>query len=552
MSITVNSVQDKYVHTLNPVEIMLDTTRRVSTIGTYFTRTITWINAPTTDDVPFDITFDDINVEMLSDATPIATDGLHYRKQQGAESLADWVAHFNEDIQSNYEIATYFDITGGPTTTIFTAKEKGVAGNIVFNAIPGTITTDYTLGTETLGVDLVYRPNFKMFLEVWWMNGVENKFLSIEMLPVGDDWSSGKTIYNFSTYSARLEDILHGYARIKYPVGVLSLTQINLEDYHLIRYKMRYYEYEGDPPTGRYYYNNTNSDDWFFALKGGLNADVWPASTFFTDYVIPDYKFLTWAKRNKTVFPDEPVWLYWIHTRPTEPTGINNNGYVELVITYDDETTDTVQIQEWSSGGQEAVFYFAAGYNQVVLAEADSMKTVVSYTVQVFAEVESAAAAALTEIFSFVLQTNIRPNWRRYIIFRNALSGFDTIACTGERSEGLDVSKTMLQKWMNADYEITDGKYVNSEADAKRVYQYNTGHFPEREAMRYAQDLLVNPEVAVVTPDATDETLFTVVPILIKKGSFKILKDRDMEDSFFIQFEAEDAYDYYGHSRIHV
>ncbi|MFZ1827085.1 MAG: hypothetical protein WAU21_15860, partial [Chitinophagales bacterium] len=117
MSITVNSVQDKYVHTLNPVEIMLDTTRRVSTIGTYFTRTITWINAPTTDDVPFDITFDDINVEMLSDATPIATDGLHYRKQQGAESLADWVAHFNEDIQSNYEIATYFDITGGPTTT---------------------------------------------------------------------------------------------------------------------------------------------------------------------------------------------------------------------------------------------------------------------------------------------------------------------------------------------------------------------------------------------------------------------------------------------------
>jgi hypothetical protein len=155
-------------------------------VGEYWSRTITFINAPTGAGVLFKISWGDDEVEMESMADPISdVAGLKYRLQAGGETLADWVAHFAEDIGYNYLIATNFTIAYTTDSVTLTAKEKGADWNLTFNEIPGTVTTDYTLGTETLGVDAVLRDHFKVFLEIWDTATNESKFV-MEMLHISD------------------------------------------------------------------------------------------------------------------------------------------------------------------------------------------------------------------------------------------------------------------------------------------------------------------------------------------------------------------------------
>lgn len=545
MSIRVVSLPDKYSFSRNPIVLKVAADKRLSTAGKYWTQSITFINAPTTPGELFSVSWDSIDVEMLSMAAPITEDGTKYRLMDGGELLADFVAHFAEDIGYNYYIGSNYTIEFTTDTITITAKKKGSKWNMTLVDIPGTVTTDYTLGTEILGVDTVVRDNYKVFLEIWDVEENEMKFTA-EMLHLSDNFSF--ILYNNSSYEIRLEKILHQLHSLIVMQPETEVAMQMVTDYLFRCYFLRYYESYGSPAVAKNYYLQQNSGDYFYTLRGGLNAKQWIANTFWADYDTPNYIYLTWQPRTKKVVANQPEWLAFIHTLPE---GFENGGYAKFIITYTDATTSThTTIQQFTNtSGRSAMFFVVCGYFQVVEAAKTMGKTVDYWTVQIFGDRPSLSPLAISEVFTYKLMENDVRDFTKYVVFNNSLGGYDTLACTGKSITGMDITGIVLNEWMDADYEMSDAVFSSSDSSSVETYNMNTGFLSRKIMIVWLQELLTAQKALFVTQNGTSiDCEFD--PVIVIKKSVKIFKDWDDQDSFYINFDLMSANEFVGTSEI--
>ncbi len=524
MSITLAvQPQSRFMFSRQPIAVEASTDNLVQTAGVKFSRTITFINAPVASGVGFQITWNGITVTMTSQLGTITEDGTRYRAKAIGETLADWIAHFAEDVGFNFYIARDFDITYTTTTFTLTAKETGADYNVTFNDIPGTVTTDYTIGAETTGVTQVLRSNFAIFLDVYLAAG---DYVRLQM------FRTDKTQTGY--YEAQIQRVLHSRISSPFP----SMTNVDdvvvLEDGEVLKkYWFRYFEFFGTTAVPSHYYLNTNTGNYYYALMGGHYRDK--NQNFLASYTT-NFLFLTFQKRTKYVTMDQPEWLYWF---------IANNegvyGNLELKIYYTDATSDTV-FYPWdiSSEDELRAMYKAVGYFQIVAPNADVGKTVERWTIRILPtdEVEPITSG---ETFTYYPVTDGTP-WYKHFVFRNSFGGYDTHRMRGVVATGLDVTSEILNKWLDDDYLPSDGTYTNTEGRNQVSYTATVGFEDEEAMIDYLREIFVNPRAAIVEEDTdADDGSVKVVPVVIEPGSIRIKKSDDMLFSF--QFNYKEAFD---------
>lgn len=524
MSITLSvQPQSRFMFSRQPIGVECTANSIVTTAGVKFSRTITFIQAPVTSGVVFNITWDGINVIMTSQIGAITEDGTRYRTKAIGDTLADWIAHFAEDIGYNFYIARDFDITYTSTTLTLTGKEEGSSKNITFNDIPGTVTTDYTLGSETTGVDLVEKTNYRIFLDVYIAS---DDVVRLEMFRT-DKVATGY-------FEAQIQKVLHSKITSPFP----SLTDVSnvlvLNGGELLRkYWLRYFEHYGETAAPYHYYLETNSGKYFYALMGGHYLSK---EQDYLDNYSTTIKFLTWQKRTKYVTTDQPEWLYWFI-----PNSDSLYGNLELKIYYTDASNDTINYP-WDISSEDGLraMYKAVGYFQIVAPNADEGKTVDHWTITIKPtdEVEPFTSG---EVFTYYPVTDGTP-WYKHIVFRNSFGAYDTLRLNGVVSTGIDITGEIFNKWLDDDYNPSDGMYTNSEFQNQLMHTAVIGFEVEEQLIDYLREIFVNPKAAIVEEDTdADDGSVIVTPIVIEPRSIKVKRSDDMLFSF--EFNYKQAFD---------
>lgn len=518
MSLTLDlSPENDFLFSRIPIGIEVTTDNLIQTAGVKYARTITFINYPTADDVPFTIVWPNGDVTMTSMGSPITEDGEHYRKREGAETLSIWIRHFAEDIAQNFYISRDFDITYTSTTLTLTAKEIGIGYIPSTLIMPGTITTDYTLGTATAGVDEVLRENFHVFLDIYFGS---NDYVRLEMFRT----DASATGY----YEAQIHKVLHSRISSPFPEsGGATAIKVLENGQILLKYWLRYFELFGTTPVPGNYYLDDNSGDNYYAIMGGHYLEKTHA--FLLDYN-ETFKFLTWQKRTKYVTKDQPEWLYWFIGNTDSFEGV-----LRLIITYTDATTTTVNYA-WTVTELLAM-YKAVGYYQIVYPNIDSGKTVDHWTVHIIPtdEVEPGTSG---ETFTYYPITDGTP-WYKHFVFRNSFGGYDTYRNKGQVSTGLDVTGDILNKWLGSSYEYSDGEFANSEFSNVIVHTAAIGFEDEQQMIDYLREIFVNPSCAIASQIGSGTTT-KFLPIVIDPKSIKIKQDGDFVYTF--EFSYREAY----------
>jgi hypothetical protein len=523
MSLVLTGPDNQFKFSRSPIGLLLTTTDRITTAGVKYSRTITFINYPTADGVTFSITWGTTTVTMTSMASPITEDGLHYRKRTGAETLAVWIAHFAADIATNYYIGKYFDITYTTTTVTITAKYAGVAYNLSAIDMPGTVVTDYTLGSETLGVDEVVAINYRVLVDICFDT---DDFITTEM------YLTDELPYDDVTgvYEQQIQKILHRRLKSTFPltteIGTILFPDMGSI---ILKYWLRYYAVTGATPIPGHYYLDDNSGEYYYAVMGGHYRNR--AQLFLQNYS-GSIQFLTWQNRTKYVTMDQPEFLYWF-----VPNSNCYFGKLRLVITYTDDTT-TTQDFEWEVDKFIAM-YMPVGYKQLVTYFIEDAKTVKKWTIEIVPtdEVEPFTSG---ETFTFYPVVDETP-WLKYFVFRNSFGAYDTLRSRGVAETGLDITGEVLNKWLDASYLEPDGQYLNSEFENRVTHKAAIGFMEQEEMIDYLREIFVSPNMALLTyNEDTDDGSYIAVPMVIDPSSIKIKKDDDM--LFTFEFNYSEAF----------
>lgn len=510
----------QFMFSRQPISIEASTNNLIATAGVKFARTITFITAPITAGVVFEITWNGITVHMESETGTLTLDGEHYRaKNIIGETLADWIEHFAEDVASNFYIGNDFDITYTTTTITFTAKQTGSDYNITFTDIPGTVTTDYTLGTETTGVTEVLNSNFNIFIDLFTELSAEPDRIAM--------WRSDKESTGY--FEKQIQTILHGKLTSPFPHpsnvdDVIALAAGDL----LLKYWFRYFEYYGSPAEAKYYYLNTNSGEYFYVLMGGhylaKNQDF--LSTYDTQFL-----FLTFQPRTKYVTRDQPEWQYWFVGNTDSLT-----GNLELKIYYTDASTTTVNYP-WDISAEDGLraMYKAVGYFQIVEPNIASGKTVERWTIRIVPtdEVEPLSSG---ETFTYYPITDGTP-WYKHMVFRNSFGGYDTLRITGVMQTGIDVTGQILNQFLDDDYLPSDGTMVNSESENQITHTVAVPYMEREQMIDLLREIFVFPKAALVQEDTdADDGSVIQIPVVIEPASIKIKQSDEMLYSFEFKF----------------
>jgi len=176
--------------------------------------------------------------------------------------------------------------------------------------------------------------------------------------------------------------------------------------------------------------------------------------------------------------------------------------------------------------GQYQVVSFATGFNALGLqAWADLNhpgKKITHYYVSV-----TRAGYGISEPFPYKVDYN---NYRnvRYIVFKNSLSGWDVLACTGENDETTEIERSTASRVADVS-DLTRLHKVEYRRDLSQIVNVNTGWLTIGDK-EWLTDLLISDQVFELIHDRLN-------PILIRTKQF------DNTDRTFQPGEAEIAYE---------
>lgn len=537
MAITVLQAPGNFQFTRNPVLISLVSDKYLDTAGSAAVLTISFTVPCLLTGVHFRASCEEGSFDMISMDAPITEDGDHFTTQ-GALSFEQWIESFGQQINNNFFIGENYTVTWDTALkkVVLTAKEKGSNWALVVTSLPGSASS-----VNTGGTDEVKNENFSILVDVIHMMTkavyrTEAVFTSAWIGPTS------------AVFQARIENILDGLVQPVRPDG--GIIDPVLSDWSFVTgYYLRFFEYYGQPPTAKHYYQLDNSGDGYSAVAGGLNKYHYPDISAFLQEYEPPVQFLTWQPRSKHVFANQPEWLSFYHQHWD---GWDTDGFVRIVVTYTDGSTltNSVLLQFDNDVGKNSLVYFPAGYFQIIEGIADPLKTVEKWTVQAYGFLADETLTAITELFTYYLEGDTLPVHTRFILFQNSFMCYDTIACTGERSQGFDVTGEILEKYLAANYSNSDGEFASSQAEAFERYVFNTGLLEKAEMLTYLQELLHTSDLLEVwQPDPEDWTT-QLKPLVMIRKSVRVYQDMQTKDRYYLEFECRDAYRYQGHGQI--
>jgi hypothetical protein len=253
----------------------------------------------------------------------------------------------------------------------------------------------------------------------------------------------------------------------------LVLSENHIHDDGCKNFTVRFYEYYGNPPSAQNEIT-ANHTICIGTVPAWKQKDFDLINNTFNDY-LDTSRILSWYPLNtaKKVLTDQPELMYVLW--PDLSVRV-----ITVVVTFSDGTTENVKIDHMPVQELQ-VASFAVGYEALGIADINPTKTVKSYTVSI-----------ANHVRSFVVDHN--PHYHTtYIVFRNSLGGFDTLACTGQKDEITEVERKISQRVYDAEnpYRHRQDEFYNEHTEIVSVH---SGWLTPAEK-NWLNDLLISKEV---------------------------------------------------------
>jgi hypothetical protein len=250
---------------------------------------------------------------------------------------------------------------------------------------------------------------------------------------------------------------------------------------------VKFLEYYGNPPAA------LNEISWSGAILGGIiprwmEHEFFKTYASFNAYLVAKKPMLTWypSQIEKPVLPNQPERLYFLN---------NIAGTITLSIVvglyFDDGSFALMNPVTSIEADQHQVVSFASGYKQLEIEAYVNLnhpeKEVTHYYVTI-----THNDVGISEAFLYKLDRNPYRNIK-YLVFRNSLSGFDVLACTGEADQISEVERLTAER----SPDVNDSTRLNKIEYSNYLTQFvkqNTGWLSAGEK-KWLNDLFISEEI---------------------------------------------------------
>ncbi len=496
--ITLQNSPDKVVLAGNPVKLKLHTDRLFSSVGSY-------ANAYFHLDDVLNSLDGTIHIEWSShDITFVvreldADDGLTIRNGDPDITIADYLIQFAEDLRKNYLLERDFTIYSEYSSRriYLFAKEKGEAFSLSINiyAITGLTNTRYA------GTDHSRRNNYKLLLKVINESPYPGTY-GEDLLTPDDD---GLAIIDIAEYLLPECNPSFTWPEPSSSIIIHSdfakAFQLQFADAYDFEVKKLY-----------------SPSDVYYALAGGLDSFMrkqnWNIKSLIDEHMI----FLTNQPDNKKIRYDQPERLFFMLTKSVSQLKLQftcnfSEGHVETkLVTFDYPEAYCV-------------------HELVITPDTNSLDALVSgYSLESFSVyLRDQDNERISEIRSYEIDRNIYFQEKTFL-FRNSLSGYDTLRTTGQNNYSEAFSKQKI--------------LVNKEIPETQTWDHNVVHsntansgnilLDSREAVDWMIEFFLSQEIYEIIDGIK-------VPIMIT--SSKIKKYADGEFLFDVDFTYQQSWE---------
>jgi hypothetical protein len=246
----------------------------------------------------------------------------------------------------------------------------------------------------------------------------------------------------------------------------------------------------------------------YYALLGGLSAREWGSGAFFSKYLPLQQPFLNWDNRSKKTMAGSHEYLnFLVHNTTWNELRLIANIY------YTDSTSHQEQLLTQPDVNTYEVYRFAAGYNQLGLAQFADNRNASYYTLHLQDQVGN----VISELREYVL-TAEQPHFKN-LIFRNSLGGWSSITSFGHSQEKTRVRGTSFERNIIGNYDYSDRIEFEIDKTAAKTAKVYLGYISNEDRASLL-DFSLSDNVYEVTDKG-------YLPVTIKF-------DVDLEDSFEI------------------
>lgn len=501
MSITVEKYPANVEFADNPVVFQLKTTNMYSYAGTYAVLSLKISGIDTIPGHSFKLSWSTYELIFTLALNPDDS-GLQIRSASGGEDKCDWGSDFYNSLNSNYLLNRDFNIEGGCSgdyIITITAKEKGSAFSLTFS---DSNVVNLSQDSVTVGNDPVMRSGYKLLSKLYVDDGVSIICLGEDRITPDD-----QGICNFD-FSELLKSHIFESSSFEFPEGLTNfLFDRNSQ---IIKYFIEYAEYYSSSVRELI----STVDNPNYILDGGIDfiklAKYHEDDSSFWDKMQYNKDFLTWQPINKKIWIRQPEKLYYLVWNALTTT-------IKLMIKiYYNDDTDYTHEQDTQTVSQYDLYECILSYNKLDLISLPQSagKEIKKY--EVWIADQDDAKISISRYFE--LDRRIYTN-QRFFIFRNSLSGFDTIRFTGETAKSTDLKRSSITILNDFDFTSLDAQIKNNTIFESQKYKVSSGWLT-KEQTEYLREFELSTEVY-------EFILNRLYPVVLVNSKSAIHKDNE-------------------------
>lgn len=464
----------------NPTELRLVTNNLYENTGAFARYRFVVTGIPNSPNQSLVLQWGDNLVNFLTKISPDDS-GTHIGIDYPGTDAQEWAdLFFIPALQGNYLVNRDFDVTipagdlPGMRTIDLTARNRGVAYNLVVSNFLVTGSGSITGALAVSGADRIVHPNFQSYVELHISRTTVNNWQITRLSQAHFDLTASFPLHQIlgqDYYGSTLPDY-----------GSSALKEVSNG---IIKFFLRYGEAYGEPKAIRM----LSTTATYYALKGGFGKDAHAMQNFFTQWVDLGRTMLTQNFAQK-VSTAQPIFLTYLHLQ------LAVSFRVRVEINYTDGSNTVANLYNQLMGANNpSLWVIPCGYQAISLL-ADPAKTVSSYSIWVVDF--NNANIGYSQTISFAIDTR-PPVEESHWLYKNAFGAYEVVRCTGTVIEELSIEKTQAERHLPADYTVTDAASITTANTQQRQWQINTGYKSKAE-IRQLIEMLVSPSVYWVRP----------------------------------------------------
>lgn len=486
----------------NAVPLQLQASENlIATEGTKAKVILPWTAAANAGEY-FDLLLAGETVRFTCAAVP-DNSGVQFHNNAGGLTLASWVALLADDLEVNYYIARYYNVTNTGTSITIEAKENGSDYSIEFTA--GTGIDCVPNETDKTGTD----EEFESFYSIAVLLYCGGEFVSEILMNVDEEGNADTDI----------RKLLEPYVENEFTWPESDIDFAYNQANGIKSWYFLYGERWGDGE-----YSAMQRSDTYYVIPGGVSwmqaAKYNTDSSSFWAKMLYNLYFLSWAPLIRYVGPEEPVKLYFL----------NHSGATTLsvkALLYTATSSSEITVEAVTGVADKAIYEFVLSPAKVGYTGLSDQSLV---KIEVWIEDET--DTRISEIRTYVFDYNSYGN-TRYFIFRNSLGVYEILRATGLMSRTDDYDRETGRQIVDTDYtaqEREELSIANMEQQRFSVAMGWLNQYGEADEYRnWLRDFALSKEVYYV--DGT-----TLKPIRLTGSSFDRGKDRDTLKQFVFEF----------------